>query len=424
MKALNPMNHLGNNINVDVKYYNNEHKILFNEDGRYPPSVVEMLNNYHLSKTTYHLEVGDFLINYLFYLKKANPTEYSDRHSLSNDIHRAAYELESFIAYSNSNLHIWPGVSVMPVSVIERIGEAIGLSVISYVNEVTHADWVPVPILNVQACDYYLGYTKNGAVQVETKGAIVGDREYKESNVSQAKGSIIGKKNQTNKTPLVQYPCDYLYGTITCLDDDNRRMIKCWMVDPESVKVNYNLTKKRFSTRLNNALNIFEMVSPESKVTHRLKQVLREIDNDVDIKNLSNEPLIGDNGDASLERTAIQFFYRKSEVNNKTKDKGIWGVLDNQTLYFIGVKQDLVELVIKQNVNDLINYSREKITEEVKVTCKVLTKTDVKEYLKLTGKHVTEGEGISFEANGKIFTSSFGMIFGILRINSTKFKAV
>lgn len=422
MQGINPFKNLGRLIHVDVKYYNKEHRRLFNEAGKYPQSVVDMLNDFNMPKNKFDLEVGEFLISYLFYLKKSNPTIYTSRQSLSEEIQRAAYELESHLGYSNNNLHIWPGVNVMPVDITEKMGESVGLCVVSHINEVTHADWTPIPIYNVKACDYYLGYTNHGAIQVETKGAIVNDRNYKETNVSQAKKSIISKKKQTRSVPLTNFPCDYLYGTITCLDPDATRKVKCWILDPESNHINYDLKKNNFFTRLVNYLNVFEIVSPDSKITHRLRNVINEININFEESHLENLPMLTEKGSENFARAAKQFFYRKSEVDNLSKDKGVWGVIDENTLYFIGVKEDLVQTIVKQDVNEILNYSRKTITEEVTVNCKVLTQADVGQFWALSQEEVSVNAGISFEARGTIFTSSHGMIFGILTPMIQNFK--
>ncbi|EQA8865853.1 TPA: hypothetical protein ACPEW4_001808 [Citrobacter braakii] len=404
---------LSEEIRVEVECYDKEQRKLLTDTNNYPQVVVD--NVKALDKKNFYFNIADFLIYYIFYLKRDMPNRYKVRADLSHSIKRALVELDEYIEYSNYSLHVCNDVVDLPISIKERIGEAIGMGVTASINNVHEADWCTIPVLQVKALDFYLAYTAHGAIQVETKGSYVKNSAYKHG-LYKHKSSIIAKKSQTRIKPLLKYPGDYLYGTIASFDKDITRVLKCWLVDPEPVKVEYDLFKSRLLTRMQNILWMLKLVSPESRVISLLTERINAISGSSDIMMLNNVRLGKNVGESMLSSDIVaeQFYYHKTYINNEDGDAGVWGEASGGRVYFLGVKRDLIKNIYEQNFEELLNYSFTPRVEQVSLECSVETEADLIEWLSVIRKGKSSQINNRFSANGELYTSQSGFIFGLL----------
>ncbi|MGU9869372.1 hypothetical protein [Kluyvera ascorbata] len=404
---------LSQEIRVGVECYNKEQRTLLTDANNYPQVVVNNIKA--LDKKCFYFNVTDFLIYYIFYLKRDMPNKYKVRNDLSRSITRALVELDEYIEYSNYSLHVCNNVVDLPISIKERIGEAIGMGVTASINNVHGADWSTIPILQVKALDFYLAYTAHGAIQVETKGSYVKNSAYK-YGLYKHKSSIIAKKIQTRIKPLLKYPGDYLYGTIASFDKNITRVLKCWLVDPEPVRVEYDLFKSRLLTRMQNILWMLKLVSPESRLISLLTDRVDRISDSPDVMMLNNVRLGKDVEESMLSSDVVaeQFYFHKTYINNEGGDAGIWGNASGGRVYFIGVKRDLIKNIYEQNFEEILNYSFTPRVEQVSLECSVETEADLIEWKSVIRKGKPSQINNRFSAHGELYTSQSGFIFGLL----------
>lgn len=402
-------------IKIAVECYDEGQRKLLTDATRYPQSVIDHVKV--LDKNIFDFDIAEFLIYYIFYLKRDIPQKYKVRADLTRGINRALVELDEYVEYSNFSLHVCNGVVELPISIKERIGEAIGMGVTAYINDVHGADWGVIPVMKVKALDFYLAYTAHGAIQVETKGSHVKNSSYKHG-IYKHKGSIVAKKKQTRNKPLKNYPGDYLYGTIASFDNNIARMLKCWLVDPEPTKIDYDLFKSRLLTRMNNILWLLDLVSPESRLIELLNERIegiKEIDNVMSLNgvNLDQDDQLSEH---KSNIVAEQFYFHKTYINNEGDDAGVWGRASEGRIYFLGVKRDLIKMIYEQKFDDLLNYEFTPMTEQVLLQCRAETEADNIELQSIIPDIKSLRVENGFSAQGEIYTSRSGLLFGLLAI--------
>lgn len=405
--------HLSKFINISVECYDKEHLGYFSDSTRYPAEVISRVGG--LKSSPFKLDVGEFLIYYLFHLKKNKPKTYRTRGDLSVKLSYALTTLEEWVVYTDSSLSVCDDADEIPVNVKEQIGEAVGMAVTAYLNNITNADWAIIPVLRVKALDFYLAGTSNGAIQLETKGSHVKNCNHK-NGIYTHKANISAKKKTTKLNPIKKYPGDYLFGTISVIDNEPTRNVKCWLVDPEPQRFDYDKYKTRLLIRLKNALALLRLISPDSRLIALLKERIVLINGSSDYLQYNNISLDGTKpSEENLDVITNQFFYRKTYLRNPNQDKsevesGVWGGAGNGRVYFVGAKRSLIKAVYSQHFEEIINFSCESEVVEYNFICSNSTEADADEFLSIHSdlKHLGD-----IHAIGNIYTSSSGMLFGI-----------
>ncbi|ELK1249821.1 hypothetical protein R4R92_004435 [Citrobacter freundii] len=411
----NPFNHPTKKIKIDINYYNNEQKKLFNRRRGNPyPKIVR--NNIRLSVTSgIEIDIEEFFIYYLFHLKTSRPLDFPDRNMISQHISRAVYEIDGYIEYISDSLHVCNSVDSLTTPITERIRESIGMLVIAHVNNMTSADWIPIPVLQVKAFDYFVAISPHGALQIETKGSYV-ENNSTIQKLRTHKKSIVDKKEQTKNNPISDYPGDYLFGTITAIDKEFSRKIKCWLVDPNIEDIEFDYRRERILSRLYDIYFLMKVISPSSRLTKALDKRIAVLIENENITQFDGIPLIEwvrDDDDA--EKVIRQFFYNKTYINDSS-DAGIWGSVNDQTIYYVGMKADLLKLALWQNFDDIIDYRFVAEHSETRLECRLVTEADKIEFSKM---FKSSGLVKHFESFGSVYTSSSGMLFGMLTMSFT-----
>lgn len=188
------------------------------------------------------------------------------------------------------------------------------------------------------------------------------------------------------------------------------------MVDPDIEDIEYDYRRERILARLYDIYFLMKVISPSSRLTKALDKRIAILIENENITQFDGVPLIEwirDDDDA--ERVIRQFFYNKTYVNDSS-DAGIWGNVNDQTIYYVGIKADLLKLALWQNFDDLIYYSFVAEHSETRLECRLVTKADKIEFSKMFKssdlvKHL--------EAFGSVYTSSSGMLFGMLTMSFT-----
>lgn len=363
---------MNNEIEIDLKYYNKRHYDLLKHYPSFKAINDLIVNGCKISKS-------EFLTYYLFYKKRPNLSGYDTYESISRKIMLATLDLEGFVSFDNHSINATKEATPFNNSISEKIGEAIGLSVINKIHGLTAADWGKIPEQNkYKTLDYELASDKHNIIQVETKGSCNDNNEYKCPSVSQHKKSIEDKKEQNRinvKVAKNGLKNPIMYGTIASFDRRSS-IARCWILDPDPIQYNRNPLEIKLINRLRYITAWVNYVSPRSSLslalinrTHiiALSRNPFEFDN-TPILNLHHEPFTKYNLGGDIDKES--FFTGKSYVIN-TDYTGVVRSFKNNNLIFVGIAEDLAALAAQQKYENILNFHLEAQATNVEILCSI-----------------------------------------------------
>ena len=126
------------NISIEVSYYDDKEKEKFSN---YPKS--ELISK--VVKSGIEVKTSKFLTYYYFGRKRANVSGYRNFEEISLKVDQAARDMDGFVASNGESIYVPEKVGESPKDITERLGEAIGLSVVNQIYGLTEADWDRIP---------------------------------------------------------------------------------------------------------------------------------------------------------------------------------------------------------------------------------------------------------------------------------------
>ncbi|MDW7773163.1 MAG: hypothetical protein SCH71_09775 [Desulfobulbaceae bacterium] len=281
-------------ITVSVDYYDEREKKKFAD---YPSAkrIVDVVNS------SFEIPIEEFLTYYLFHRKRPGKEGYRNYEQLGGKIDKALTELEDWIVFNQSSISVPKDVKPQLISITERVGESIGLSVINRLHELTEADWDKIPEhpgrSGISTFDYQVASDGKNIVQLETKGSCVSNNSLKENSISNHKKNIHEKKSKIQAKESYLYPADVRYGTITVLDYKPKSIAKCWLVDPEPYLTETPPEKLRLINRMRFFRDWISFISPRSQFASALSTRVADIEALSDPSELDGVPLRKGNGE-------------------------------------------------------------------------------------------------------------------------------
>lgn len=415
-------NFCSENFYIDINFYNDEHKNLL---GSYPYPKEQISKMKVMVLTPLKIDPVDFLTYYLFHNKKHNPVKFPNKLEVSKFINHAFDSISIFFGLQNGSLRGLPNVLSAENSVVEHIGDAIGMIVISELHELISADWEVIPITKEKDFDFSISSTGNYFVQIETKGSFVKNNKNKPSTINNHRKSIIDKKDYIRKSGRNHhFPINVMYGVIASIDSVATHNLQCWLLDPPPSDINYDPMTYKYLSRISFASKFINLISPDSQLTESIKNRVKEINIFSDYSSLNSSPLLKRNGSGFFiyDGKVPDFFYKKLiiENNNNKVGGGSWFHLNDSAVFFIGLTADFVKLIARHNVDEIIGFNQEimKIEGEWKLYSE-WTANDRAEYSKFLTKPIVslthEGQSV-FKVNGAIGVSKSGIMMGVLDV--------
>ena len=248
-------------------------------------------------------------------------------------------------------------------------------------------------------------------IQIENKGSVVDDNNYKRPSVSQHYTSIKVKKESIR---LREDSQNIYYGTIGVLDNHNPA--KVWLVDPESYNVDWNPRKFKLLSRLIYYLNVFKEIGIHRNICDALESRINQLLNAKDYTSFNSKILDVKNG---MPRSLIQakniatinysdafgtFFFTKST-------QGI-------QVFIIALPKALINLILSQNFDDILNYEYRngEINDDVTIILEAKLNSASDEFVKLNFVLDEQRKRYFYQSYQLISHISSGRIFGVVKI--------
>jgi hypothetical protein len=410
-------------LRVSVDYYNAEHKELLSKPP-YPETLQRVAEN------TIHIPSADLLAYYLFWKQRSRPDLYSNLASVrSGHLEEAAGELANLITFDHGSIHAQSAVKEGATSITGRLGEAVGVSVMNQIHNVTSLDWIALPERKgvpkgLKPMDYRNTFGSDGkqAIQLECKGSFLpeGDLKAKLPTVSNHASDIAEKKKRldamTEPRPLI-WRADVRYGTITTFGKEGSADAHCWLLDPPSSS-DAKAADAQAICRLLNVTYWLRLIAPRSYLSTALANRAAAIASAESVDQFQYIPLMRGSGksfeDQFEEVTSIgscssKFFFQRSTVNDYPAGGTVVPMEDGSFL-FVGVREDLLALAVRQDFDGLRKYNNAPGISKVIVHA-VFSKGQAKE-------SDIEAESNSYyvhkELSGKLLATSGGLVIAFL----------
>ena len=378
-----------------------------------------------LVKSGFQIPTEEFLTYYLFHKKRPGKEGWKTYADVGHKIGRALAELSEWVDFNGESVSTPVDLAGQDRAITERIGESIGLSVVSHIHDLTAADWDRIPIGRYSSFDYQIASDGKHVIQMEAKGSSAGDNSARTSSVSKHKASILKKKNdiaEREKLNAYPYPADLRYGTITVMGESVDDPVKCLLVDPPADGDGTVAERFRLLQRMRCLRDWISFISPRSQLAAALQTRLVALERLPDPFLLDGVPLLKGNGKpfdftpiGGMLRGHASFFTAKSKITDGPAG-GVIVPLPNGNLFMLGIRETLLEQAAGQQVRRLADYKAEHGPMRKTVEC-VVTERALRE-LRLPPR-VIEGASkyggyYTFELVGQIQYSDTGVLFGVL----------
>ncbi|MDX6134277.1 hypothetical protein R9X52_18420 [Klebsiella pneumoniae] len=402
----------GEKLNITVECYNNMHRELLNDSNRYNQVFIDRMNE--VIKNGVEITGAEFLVNSLFHKKETKPSKYTDRDALLLNMKNSLHLFEDDLEISHGSLRVQADSKPEAAIIMKRVGEAIGLSVVSRIIGVTEADWSVIPELDVKAFDFGYAVTDKGVVQVETKGSCALDITGNNQNIYNHAANIKKKKEVMSNDKNHPYPGDYNYGTIAFSQIGGKDNVKCYLLDPPSGKSEINIPESRLAKKLGFYYEVLNFISPKSTLIPLLWDRVIDLGNER-VKIDTVEPLPYFN--TKSHHYEIFFLNKTSFSLEEYKVSGDWFHYKDNYVVFIGVDISLLENIIDQKIDELFTNRYNVISQKITVSLNVITKYQRQQFEKLKKTSMEYSDKtFSLKARGYVTVLSSGILVGVLKV--------
>lgn len=403
-------------VNVNVEYYDDEEKrALTQAAGR------DVLDG---ASKTLAVPTPDFLAYYMYYKMRSAVPGFASHAQLLRKMANALLELDGQLEFADESIRLIQ-LADSNKGTAERIGEAIGLSVVSRLHGLHDGDWGRIPETNTQKTfDFGRPLASDGQrfLMVETKGSSATDNRQKPSNVSKHKSNIKAKKEEVRPR---EGEGTVLYGTIGVLDCRDGSAAQCWLVDPPA-DVSGDPFRYKVLARLEYIARWVSFHGNRSQFASALWTRLASLDASADITPFSGVPLRTGAAQAFFqEKTSPsgsrnQWFATKSVVFDEPVGGSVYPVSDD-LVFFIAIQEQLVSIAAAQEWSDIVKYSFPAKVARKSVECVVPASRFDRYFSRLmksrplTTRQV--GNYVRFDLEGHLYFCQSGLVFGVLPSN-------
>ena len=124
-----------------------------------------------LVKSGLEIPTEEFLTYYLFHKKRPGKEGWRKYGDVGRKIGHALAELSEWVDFNGKSVSTPSDLAGQDRAITERIGESIGLSVVSHIHGLTAADWDRIPIGRYSSFDYQIASDGKYIIQMEAKWA-------------------------------------------------------------------------------------------------------------------------------------------------------------------------------------------------------------------------------------------------------------
>jgi hypothetical protein len=293
----------------------------------------------------------------LYYKLRPDVPGFCSHVEVAKKWYQALHEFDGQIGFGDKSIHAL-SLKGTSTGTIERIGEAVGLSVASNLHGLHQADWARIPKGNTKTADFRRNIASDSVhiLEIENKGSIAARIAKKTESISKHKTNIKDKKREFRANTAKK---SVMYGTIAVLDDRKNSVARCWLVDPPSSALD-DPRKFKILSRLEYISELISLLGPHSTLAASLQTRMSSLSNLLDITPLDRVSLRRGNGENySFEVNNIgdrnPWLAGKTLVINGSAGGQI-NMVRPDMMFFIGIQQELVVYAIQQDFDKIANY--------------------------------------------------------------------
>ena len=385
-----------------------------------------------LVKRPIEVPTSEFLSYFLFHRKRAGIPGYQSLNAIGYKLHVAMSILDGAIEFNGHSICTAEGVLQQLTEISEHMGEAIGLSVVSRIHDLTEADWKPIEERRGRGAsptfDFQLASDGHHFVQVENKGSSVADNRILDDAIKAQKRRIADKKlklRELGEKGSDPNPASLRYGTITAVDPRKDGNARCLLADPPPREVDDDPRRFRLLQRMRFLRDWISFISVRSQLASALSTRVADLEVMRDPFELDRIPLRKGNGERfefepfNIVRSHSSFFASKSRITDGPAG-GVVLQLAKQALFLAGIREELVTIATDQSFERVNAYRAATGTLDKTVEC-VFSKGRFRS-LRLPASvrdRAKESAGyLVIRLRGKIHYSPAGLVFGVLALPS------
>lgn len=400
-------------LNLNVDYYNSKEKELFKSYPNHQKIEDKLKQGFTLSE--------DELLTYMMFIEQKDEEGFRSYDELKSKLEsRKGLYLDYLDLNSGTVKSKYSSSNLSDVGVTERLGISLGLNVVNQLHGLTEADWAITPNQyhgGVRAKDFDyehpLAATNKRFIQVENKGSVVDDNNYKPPSISNHFKSIKDKKadlliQESNKG--IQRHSNIYYGTISSVDQINNA--KVLLVDPPPFEQDWSPTKFKLIARLSfyHQLFIYSAVRDEivSSLGMRIAELveLRDIF-EFDKKRLSD---INPNPRSFLKRTKV------AKINTSEAFGTYYFIRSNERfeVYIVAIHKAILKLILNQDFQGILDYEYKnaELEDSVSIELEDNGKVDSELLDKMKFMYDEKKKKYTNQYYAKLRSTSAGRIFG------------
>lgn len=368
------INNLPATIKIDVEYYDSTEKVKL--ENYISADLIKSVAGH-----TIEIPTVDFLTYYIFYKKTPGKEGFSTFDDLSKRFSDSLTELDGYFTFDDGSLRTNVGENYTDTATSERIGEAIGLSVVNEIHGLNRADWNKIDEIRGAApkktfdyeYEYEVGSDGKNIIHIENKGSLVNDNSRKPPSISNHKSNIVTKKVKIRADKSYPYPSNLMYGTIGAIDSEKKRNAKCWLLDPDPEEIDIDPMKLRLLNRYDYLLNIILMISPRSHLTTALTNRFHDLAAIKDYQALDGLPVRMASGkkfslyDGDYTNSPLHAG-NKSRLSEGDSIGKVVAYGDEQLLY-LGIDMYALNAMVNQDFEQVVQYSNKQRSSRDSVQC-------------------------------------------------------
>lgn len=404
-------------LQLSVHYYNDEEAKLFKEYDNY--DVINQMIQHNLVISE------DEFKSYMLFTEQANENGFRTYQELKDRVQHRLGDIDDYLDLLGGTITTKKSSERLSnTGMTERIGVSLGLNVVNQFHSLTEADWAITPNVyiggkRVKDFDYQIPMASDGTrfIQVENKGSINDDNNYKTPSVSNHYSSIKGKKESIldrEKAQAIARHQNIYYGTIGVLDNHNTA--KVWLVDPEAYNIDWNPKKYKLISRLIYYAKLFKEVGINRNIQDELNTRIENLIISQNYTKFNNKPLKSNHG----LRVSMIHTKNFASINYNEVLGSFFFIKRNDGIqaFMIAIPKSLINLIISQDFEQILNYEyiNDEMNDKVTVGLRVRLSQVTEEVQESELQFVLNKKAKSYDYQSyqKMDYTNSGRIFGII----------
>ena len=338
-------------------------------------------------------------------------------------------DLEDWVMFDNGLITSAPDAVPQDPDIVEHIGEAAALCVVSQIHALHEADWDHIPEhpgrKGFATFDFrhVVPRASDGEllVQVEAKGSSVEDNTTLAPGVRVQKAKIDEKKatiRDREANGRYPYCADLRYGIISALG--RRQGLRCLLVDPPS-EGGQDPRRYRLLARLRSIYEWVLFLSPRSQFASSFASRLAALFSARDPFEFTGLPLVRGTGEPfevgrpAASRSEMGMFLNLCRIMDGS-GVGTLLRLSATRLMFIGIRPEVYEMAATQNFETVMSYRGVGQSNVRQIEC-VLPRGRAREMglLDVLDRKEHKEDYVHFRASGLIHYSEGSVVFGTVK---------